>query len=453
MKSRGSILLDAYESPIVYPNINNRYAVGEKCGIETFTCNSIRDSVAYFHSIAVLVDNGTIYQQLNIKLSNEQCQFNCTISPFDEVGNVVFDGLINPLNNTESMIEIYGPIQNATTSVLISGISFNNFNNSVIIILSNDQYANVTIDQCNFNNYKTQKNVHMIGFTRYWAPVGNGSTLTGTITISNITNITNNGGGFTSNGVLYSYGINITLLNVIISNITSQIQTLLYVENSIVNISNCNFNNVNTFIGAIQSRGSNIVMYNSTFNSLSSTNGGALLNHDIESTNQVSSFNITDCKVLNCYSQVGNGVIQLFNIFSLDLIFSSGSLTVTNSTIINVLEESREKAQIYSGTVIFNNSTILFDGCSFGKEYFSISCYKSNIEFSNSNNLNPFYICIQCNQLTVNSNSICKQSSTTSTLNFDSDSSDSIKLISNNFSIFFIIVLIIIITTTNNNLF
>lgn len=159
----------------------------------------------------------------------------------------MFDNLSNPLNNTESMIELYGPIVNATTSVLNSYISFNNFNDSVILVLSNDQYSNVTIDQFNFNNYQTQKNVHMIGFTRYWAPV-DGDSLTGTITISNsnITNINNNGGGFTSNGVYYSYGINITLVNVMISNITAQIQTLLYVENSIVNITNCDFNYVNT---------------------------------------------------------------------------------------------------------------------------------------------------------------------------------------------------------------
>ncbi|KAM9950970.1 hypothetical protein ACTFIT_007045, partial [Dictyostelium discoideum] len=228
------------ESPIkliVNPNIKNAYVVGEKCGIETFTCNSIIDAVAYFNSIAVLVDNGAIYQQLNIKLSNYSYgiienivnlfQLNCTISPFDE--------------------ELYGPIVNATTSVLNSYISFNNFNDSVILVLSNDQYSNVTIDQFNFNNYQTQKNVHMIGFTRYWAPV-DGDSLTGTITISNsnITNINNNGGGFTSNGVYYSYGINITLVNVMISNITAQIQTLLYVENSIVNITNCDFNYVNT---------------------------------------------------------------------------------------------------------------------------------------------------------------------------------------------------------------
>ncbi|KAM9968804.1 hypothetical protein ACTFIW_000205 [Dictyostelium discoideum] len=229
-------------------------------------------------------------------------------------------------------------------------------------------------------------------------------------------------------------GINITLVNVIISNITAQIQTLLYVENSIVNITNCDFNNVNTFIGAIQSRGT------------------ALLDHDIENTNQISSFNITDCKVLNCYSQVGNGVIQLFNSLSLNvpIIYINNSIFNNNSGVYGILEsdyysisindcsfdsnfeESIEKAQIYSGTVTFYRSTILFDGCTFGKEYFSISCYESNIEFSNSNNLNPFYICDQCNQLTVNSNSICKQSSTTSTLNFDSDN-DNNNYINNQF--------------------
>ncbi|KAM9956697.1 hypothetical protein ACTFIR_003426 [Dictyostelium discoideum] len=97
------------------------------------------------------------------------------------------------------------------------------------------------------------------------------------------------------------------------------------------------------------------------------------------------------------------------------------SISINDCSFDSNFEESIEKAQIYSGTVTFYRSTILFDGCAFGKEYFSISCYESNIEFSNSNNLNPFYICDQCNQLTVNSNSICKQSSTTSTLNFDSD--------------------------------
>ncbi|KAM9950971.1 hypothetical protein ACTFIT_007046 [Dictyostelium discoideum] len=145
-------------------------------------------------------------------------------------------------------------------------------------------------------------------------------------------------------------------------------------------------------------------------------------------------------------------VIQLFNSLSLDvpIININNSIFNNNSGFYGVLEsdyysisindcsfdsnyeESHEKAQIYSGTVIFDNSNILFDGCTFGKEYFSISCYKSNIEFSNSNNLNLFYICNQCDQLTVNSNSICKQSSTTSTLNFDSDN-DNNNYINNQF--------------------
>ncbi|KAM9968803.1 hypothetical protein ACTFIW_000204 [Dictyostelium discoideum] len=64
--------------------------------LKHLACNSILDAVAYFNSIA----------ENNVNLF----QFNFTISPFDEGGNVVFDGLINPLNNTESMIEIYGPI-------------------------------------------------------------------------------------------------------------------------------------------------------------------------------------------------------------------------------------------------------------------------------------------------------------------------------------------------------
>ncbi|KAN0043168.1 hypothetical protein ACTA71_010806 [Dictyostelium dimigraforme] len=81
------------QSPItlvVNPNVNNTYVIG----IESFACNSISDAVAYFNSIAVLVD-GTIYQQLNLKLSNgtygiteskvNLFQFNCTISPLDKL--------------------------------------------------------------------------------------------------------------------------------------------------------------------------------------------------------------------------------------------------------------------------------------------------------------------------------------------------------------------------------
>ncbi|KAN0032631.1 hypothetical protein ACTFIV_006538 [Dictyostelium citrinum] len=171
---------------IVNPNINNTYIVGEKCGIETFTCNSISDAVAYFNSIAILVDNGTIYQQLNLKLSNGTCgikesqvdlfQFNCSISPLESEGEFIFNGDINGLLSTQSMFKI-NENNNSTsiTSVLISGLNFNNFNHSVIKVSTLNSYFNVEIDHCNIYNFKTQQFNNLISFTRLYPPTDDDS--------------------------------------------------------------------------------------------------------------------------------------------------------------------------------------------------------------------------------------------------------------------------------------
>ncbi|KAM9953889.1 hypothetical protein ACTFIR_008994 [Dictyostelium discoideum] len=110
------------------------------------------------------------------------------------------------------------------------------------------------------------------------------------------------------------------------------------------------------------------------------------------------------------------------------------SKNVPNSIIEN---------SVFKNNNVSNNAVISFQDCTFGNEYFSIDCYSSYITLINSKNLNPFYICNFCNSLYVESQVICKKSSTTSTLHFDSNSShssDSLILIANySVSIIFLI--------------
>ncbi|KAM9979138.1 hypothetical protein ACTFIZ_000475 [Dictyostelium cf. discoideum] len=495
---------------IVNPNINNTYIVGEKCGIDTFTCNSISDAIAYFNSIAVLVDNGTIYQQLNIKLSNgtygiKESQvnlflFNCTISPLDDgVSNVIFNGYQNPLNSTQSMFSVHGSGQ-GTTSVLISGITFIYFNHSISNIVSINTYINVTFDKCNFDGYQVQSNTNMISFTRINAPA-NATIPTSCLIISNsnIFNIGGGGGGnntssFSNSDLITVTGLNVTLYNVYINSVNSLPQSVLKVDSSYTNIVNCIFSNFNTSLGAVYGFRSNVTFYNSTFDRLSAMSGPGLFNH-IANDNYNSTFTMAYCLVSNCYSPTSSAVFLLNNPYSLALpnnyilyssfnynngsnggvlytttvpvtfencIFDSNnaetgsiaqvirtSLSVSYSTILNS-NSSNFHSIAAGGTFVswYSQATFIYN--TFSKQLVSFQCVNSTVIIENSNNLNPYYNCLSCKQLFVNSNSICKDSSTTSTLNFDSsDSSDSFKLIPK-FSILILILLITIITISFN---
>ncbi|KAN0050890.1 hypothetical protein ACTA71_004188 [Dictyostelium dimigraforme] len=483
---------------IVNPNNNNTYIIGEKCGIETFTCNSISDAVAYFNSIAVLVDNGTIYQQLNLKLSNgtygiressvNLFQFNCTISPLDIGGDIIFNGFLNPLNYNDTMIDIRGPQQQSTkTSVLFSGLNFISFNHSIIIVVSIDTFTNVTFDQCNFNGYQAQPNVHMIEFSRIDPPIN--PTLTSLLIISNsiiINSINSNPSSLSNSDLIAVVGLNVTLYNVYINSINHSPQSVLKVDTAYANITNCQFSNVNTSIGAIFSIGSNVTLFNSTFYGLSAVSGPGLFNH-IPNIGLNSSFTMYSCSVSNCYSPTSAGVISLSNPFNLVLpisdimycsfnynngssggvlnslnvpvnfyncIFNSNvavigniaqvfqtSLTVSYSSIMG--SNSTTTTNVFAGTFVSTNSNLLFLYNVFGKQYTSFQCVSSTIIIENSKNLNPYYSCLNCKQLSVDTNSICQQSSTTSTLNFDS--SDSFKLIQN-FSTFTLILSLLIVS-------
>ncbi|KAN0022115.1 hypothetical protein ACTFIU_004283 [Dictyostelium citrinum] len=466
---------------IVNPNINNTYIVGEKCGIETFTCNSISDAVAYFNSIAILVDNGTIYQQLNLKLSNgtygikesqvELFQFNCSISPLESEGEVIFNGDINALLSTQSMFQI-NENNNSTsiTSVLFSGLNFNNFNHSVIKVSTLNSYTNVEIDHCNFYNFQTQQYNNLISFTRLYLPTNDSQPSNFTFSNSIISNVTNAYNGFNStysNLIIYTSGINLTLNNVNVSDV--DVGKVIETDFSVVNIINCQFNNIQTYIGAIYSSSSDLVIENSVFTSLLSISASVVnLLASMQKSDLV--FNMKNCQVYNCISESNGGVFYFSNYFNsknvqngiiensffknnngskggvlngsnYPIVFNNctfdsnvaqtgsifdiigGSITVTNSSIINVIEPSHENSDVFGGTVVVYKADILFDGNTFGNDYFSINCFSSNITIINSKNLNPFYICNYCNQLTVDSKSICKDSSTTSTLNFDSSHS------------------------------
>ncbi|KAN0000229.1 hypothetical protein ACTFIZ_000673 [Dictyostelium cf. discoideum] len=123
---------------------------------------------------------------------------------------------------------------------------------------------------------------------------------------------------------------------------------------------------------------------------------------------------------------------------------SETSLTVKNSKMVNPYKSLNDLPGSYRSSVVFDNSDILFDGCTFGESLFGINCYNSSITFNNSINLNPFYYCHNCGKLMVDSDSICLQSSTTSTF-----SNNSLKLIPNNHLIFTFILLIITIISSS----
>ncbi|KAN0021507.1 hypothetical protein ACTFIU_010107 [Dictyostelium citrinum] len=476
---------------IVNPKINNTYIVGEKCGIDTFTCNSISDAVAYFNSIAVLVNNGSIYQQLNIRLSNgtygiseskvNLFLFNCTISPLDVGGDVIFNGFQNPLNYNDTMIGVHG-YDKGTTSISISGVSFLSFNHSISNIQSIDTFISVTFDQCNFISYQAQYNVNMIRFSRINAPT-NASSLTSSLVISNsvIINSDNANPSSSFNDLISVVGLNVTLYRVYVNSINNAPQSLLKVDTCYVNITDCSFSYVNTTLGTVFSFGSYVTFYNSTFDRLSAISGPALFNHLENDNGYNSSFTMYQCLVSNCYSQANSAVIQLSNPFGLTLpmnyimyssfnynngsnggvLYSSNvpvtfdncffdsnvammgsiasiyqtSLSIAYSTIWNS-NSSNPNSIIIGGTFVSSDSQISLIYNTFGRQIVSFQCTNSTMIIENSKNLNPYYDCLGCKQLLVDSNSICKDSSTTST--FNGDSSNSFKLIPN----FLILILI-----------
>ncbi|KAM9954020.1 hypothetical protein ACTFIR_009138 [Dictyostelium discoideum] len=463
---------------IVNPNNNNNtYIIGEKCGIETFTCNSISDAVEFFRSFAVILGDGNIYQQLNIKLSNgtygikensiNLFQFNCTITPLENGGEIIFNGLINPLELNETLIDINsdGSINsNASASVLISGINFINFQKSIINTQTSDnQLTEVTIDQCSFNNYQCQSDNYMISFsTNSLVPLG------GTFTISNsiISNISL-GSVLESfnNGLINSNGINIELINLNILDVSFALGLIIIAENSNLNITDCNWININTLGGAINVADTNVTIENSTFDSLI-TNcvteinyGEIFISSEIKLIDTPISF--INNSVFHNNSKPYDSVISIFSspISINDCSFYSdvnhcgrffsiyeSLLTVTNSTLIGLLDKVNwllENQSINYSTLIFSNSSVLFDSCTFGNDYTSIGCsLSSNVTFINSINFNPFYSCENCNHLIVDSNSICDSKSVTTSTLINNDSSNSLKLIPNIHSIIAFILLI-----------
>ncbi|KAN0029680.1 hypothetical protein ACTA71_007815 [Dictyostelium dimigraforme] len=465
---------------IINPNINNTYVVGSKCGDETLTCNSIGDAVAYFKSIAVLEDNGTIYQQLNIKLSNgtygikensvNLFQYNCKISPLDKNGDIVFNGLINALESSETMFNITGSINNTSTSISISGVNFINFKHGIIQVLGENQNANLLIDNCSFYDGVLPKSIDIIGFTLKktgeYTPIG-------TITISNslFNKYTYNNDQKNFRYLIYTSGVTIKLNNVIISDINSYMNVIEILQSN-ASLINCNLANVKTYDGAIRSDDGNVEMENSTFSSLSSIISSTVLFY---SARETTSFKMTNCKVVNCNSELGasglkfsafdlpispkafisncifnnnnaskgSGVIDSYKLqitvndcsFNSNVALMGGifniqgsSLTVTNSILNNFIDQSNIETEIRRSAIGTFNTSILFNGCTFGKDYFTIDCYRSTIKIDNSSNLNPFFTCSACNSLTVDSQTICQDSSTTSTY-----MNDSLQLIPNHY--------------------
>ncbi|KAM9944347.1 hypothetical protein ACTFIT_009038 [Dictyostelium discoideum] len=286
---------------IVNPNINNTYIIGEKCGIKESLVN--------------------LYQ------------FNCSISPLEVGGEIILNGNINPLSPYQTKIQILQT--NNSTSVLIS-----------IVI--------------------------------------------GDFTLSNsiISNITNEYNGYPStNYLIYTDRINFTLNNVNIFDIGSSIETVIQSENSILSITNCLFNILTTVLGAISGGSCNVIIKNSVFTSLSSSSGPSVLNYLTSTENVEITLIMKNCQVYNCYSQSNGGVLFMSNYFNSKnvpnliiensvlknnngskggvlysskypliinnctfdsnvaglgsiLYVSGGSITVTNSTIINLFQRS-----------------------------------------------------------------------------------------------------------------
>ncbi|KAN0000246.1 hypothetical protein ACTFIZ_000676 [Dictyostelium cf. discoideum] len=487
---------------IVNPNINNSYVVGEKCGIdETNTCNSISDAVAYFKSIAVLVENGNIYQQLNVKLKGGKYgvkensvnlfQFNCTISPLiSSIDSVIFDGSINPLSATETMFSISASNKNnsnnndnASTVVVFEEMKFINFNHSVIQILSNGQNTDITIEQCEFNNFQVQPNVNIIKFSKL--STNTNSTGASILKISNsvFSNVIEKYNIYSYDSLILVDGINNIKLNSVhfFNNEINEIRSMIFVRNSNLDLSQCHFEKVNTSGGAIYSIESNVTIDSSTFVSMSGSPSVLYF-----TVNQgASSFKISNCTATDCYSGSDGGVIYSSNSYGTDnspmsyiigstfnsdkdkyysvlysyspvtiedCIFNSSvknvsgklfsviktSLTVINSKMISPYKNLYDLSRYQRSTVSFLSSDILFDGCTFGDNPFGISCSNSNAIFNNSKNLNPYYDCWDCIKLNVGSDSICYYSSTTSNL-----LNNSLKLMPNSHLIFTFILLII----------
>ncbi|KAM9997879.1 hypothetical protein ACTFIY_007532 [Dictyostelium cf. discoideum] len=400
---------------IVNSLINNKgYLPGGQCGNSTtFACNNINDAIEYFKTIAT-VENPTLthasmYQKLNLKLvdgiypavenSVNLYEFDMVISPLNSsYGGVSFVGQGSPLFSIVTPSEGSSSSQDVIiqSSVTITGINFNLFNQS---ILSVDGYSNsyFTFDQCTFDKFSSASS-SMIEAGVYLSP---SSTITTNIIISN-SSIMNASVRFET-PLINLVRTSLAFENTQVSNV-SNIEETIFSSQGYVSINNSSFIGNSNLRGIVFSTDSTVYLTNSSFTENIGLNSSSVLTFDSSHPKQYS-FNIENCEFTNNTNI--NGV--LFVSYSTQDQTSSTPNNVIGCTFIGNSAKSNSGAigalslPILIENSIFINNNALLGGAIY---VFSANLTITNSSISSTASTQPKAVFIQAYYSTVYINDI-----------------------------------------------
>ncbi|KAM9956858.1 hypothetical protein ACTFIR_003593 [Dictyostelium discoideum] len=418
---------DSVVTLIVNPNINNNgYQPGDKCGNSTeFTCNNLSDAVDYFKTIATVQNN--IYQLLNIKLSdaiynaNESYanfyEFNVTISPLDNTssGGVIFSGLNSnsplftitppPPAVIKSQITISvitppppAPPAPSSSQITISGITFKDFSQTILQVVSDSAYTSVTFDACNFQDFDSSKtsNDSMIDINSKLAqPTENNVTSSFSMSECSI-----NGANSGNSELIITVNTNNYIENVQGNAINAL--SAFYCENGSLFVTGSNFSNCTTFEGILYSADSSLGLSSSTFQNNNATLTSAVVSYSV-SIQSAKQFQINNCQFINNSGLKGSAILLSG---SVDFISATGNIVSNvdnyaggDGAIIYANHSNTQMTNCNITTttspndiVLFYlyNSTSYFTNVNFGNTPNAFVCDFSNIYFSQEpTNLDP----------------------------------------------------------------
>ncbi|EAL73012.1 hypothetical protein DDB_G0268846 [Dictyostelium discoideum AX4] len=453
---------------IVNLNNNNSYPVNGSCGSSTqLTCNNINDAINYFNTIAVNVNRSSsqiIYQQLNLLLDDGNYsttattttinlyQFNITISPLNPSSNKV---IINGLNSNSSMFSVT-PFNGIVDSkgqnsyILITGIQFLNFKQSIIQVSTNYSFTDIRFESCIIDQYNS--NNSMIEINKLISQdliLPNSHLKINNSQISNIQIVNNASLIYAINTIIgifqtsvinatnvqsiieISYGQNLDVEYSDFSNVNS-VYGIFNVLNTQVSIGDGNFNNnIATNGASVLTFTSNVTsVYNAgvarcNFNENSGTDGGVFQGVNTDSSLEDYSSSITSCtfsgssannggaifvdniplSIVNCqFSDVTANVAGAF-VYNSNNHFAMTNVTYTEKSLNTTKTKTATTSGIEEYAIYISSSSGSIQNATFDDNSYSIFCNTSTVKIDATSKVSTF-TCAQCNMV-LGQNQIC----------------------------------------------
>ncbi|KAM9991239.1 hypothetical protein ACTFIZ_004637 [Dictyostelium cf. discoideum] len=461
---------------IINLNNNNNYPVNGSCGSSIqSTCNNINDAINYFNTIAVNVNTSStqiIYQQLNLLLDDGNYsigstgtinlyQFNITISPLNSGSNKV---IINGLNSNSSPMFSVTPFNGIVDSkeqnsyILITGIQFLNFKQSIIKVSTNYSFTDIRFESCIINQYNSNNSIIEINkLINQDLVLPNSHLKINNSQISNIQTDNNTPLIYAINTIIgiyqtpvmnatnvssiieISYGQNLDVEDSDFSNVNS-VYGIFNVFNTQVSIGDGNFNNniatngasVLTFISSVtQVYNAGIARCN--FNDNSGTDGGVFHGTNTDSSMESFSSSITSCNfsggsannggaifvnniplsIVNCQfgdnitaNVAGAFVFNRNNYFAMtNVTYTEKSLNATKTKTKTTTTTTTSSSGLGEYAIYISNSSGSIENATFDDNSYSIFCNVSTININALSKVSTF-TCAECN-IVLGQSQIC----------------------------------------------